>query len=278
MAHQQVRTSQPLLRHLISATAVAAVLVIDLPLPARAEPRDPIPPTPHNWGYAYGARQPGRSETAPAGERRTSGSAVSGGGKSSGPEDTPMCGVWRMGVRGCSALPIPTDPGSTPPAPTVSPAQVAAQAWQRLRLPTPQVSTAPPRGSNGLVGLTEWFWVTNWTSHSNRVQVGGVWAAVTARPTSLSIDTGTGRPSVECPGPGTAYDRARPANTQRSNCSYTYVRSSVGLPGSAFQVTATVTWSGTWVGSGGAGGTLPALARSTSFPLRVAEGQAVTGG
>lgn len=276
MAHQQVRASQPLLRRLISTTAIAAVLVIDPSTASHASRWDPIPPTPHNWGYAYGARQPGHLSTAAGGERHTAGTPVSDG-KSSGPENTPPCGLWRMGIQGCSAIPA-TDPGGTPPAPTVSPAQLAAQAWQRLRLPVPQVSTAPPRSSYGLVGLTEWFWVTNWTSRSNRVQAGGVWATVTAQPTGLTINPGTGQPSINCPGHGTAYDRTRPADAQRSNCSYTYVSSSAGLPRSAYQVTATVTWSGTWVGSGGTGGALPALARSASFPLRIVEGQAVTTG
>lgn len=277
MAHQQVRTSQPLLRCLISATAVAAVLVSDPLTASHASPRDPIPPAPHNWGYAYGARQPGQRSTATGGERDTAGTPVSAD-KSSGPENTPTCGVWRMGIQGCSAVPVPTDSGGAPPAPTVSPAQLAAQAWQQLRLPLPNVATAPPRSSNGLVGLTEWFWVTNWTSRSNQVQAGGVWATVTAQPTGLTINPGAGQPSINCPGHGTAYDRTRPADTQRSNCSYTYVRSSAGLPRSAYQVTATVTWSGTWVGSGGTGGTLPSLARSATFPMRIAEGQSVTGG
>jgi hypothetical protein len=44
-------------------------------------------------------------------------------------------------------------------------------------------------------------------------------------------------------------------------------------------VTVTTTWSVSWVGSGGAAGTLPVISRSRTFPLRVAERQAVvTGG
>jgi hypothetical protein len=79
-------------------------------------------------------------------------------------------------------------------------------------------------------------------------------------------------------GPGTAYDPKRAAAAQHSECSYTYPRSSAGLPRSAYRVQVTVTWGGSWTGSGDTGGTLPVITRTASFDLRVAEGQAVTGG
>jgi hypothetical protein len=126
--------------------------------------------------------------------------------------------------------------------------------------------------------LAEWFWVANWSSRTGRAEAGAVWAEVTARPARLTINPGAGQPPVSCAGPGAAYDRTRPAATQHSDCFHTYTRSSAGLPGSAYRVTVTVSWGGTWQGSGGTGGTLPTLSRSTSFPLPVAEGQAVTGG
>jgi hypothetical protein len=37
----------------------------------------------------------------------------------------------------------------------------------------------------------------------------------------------------------------------------------------------TVTWTASWQGSGGAGGALPALARTTTFGLPVGEAQAL---
>lgn len=73
-------------------------------------------------------------------------------------------------------------------------------------------------------------------------------------------------------------ERTLSVDAQHSDCSYIYTRSSAGLPSAAYQVTVTVTWGGTWVGSGATGGSLPALSRTTTFPLRVAEAQAVTGG
>jgi hypothetical protein len=278
MAHQQIRTPGPLLTALACLTTASTVTLTTGSLTAaRAVPRNPIPPTAHNWGYSYGAHQPG-STGSPDGGGTAESPVNSGGGSRSGPGKVPICGVWRMGIQGCSAIPAPGAPAHTPTAPAVMPAQLAATEWQQLPLPAPHVRTAPPRGSDGLVGLAEWFWVANWSARTRRAQAGGVWAEVTARPTSLTISPGSGQPPVSCTGPGSAYDSRRPADGQRSGCSYTYTRSSAGLPGGTYQVTVTVIWGGTWVGSGGTGGTLPALSRSMSFGLRVAEGQAVTGG
>lgn len=284
MAHQSIRTAFTLLRPVTVATATrlvvglaAAVVAATTAAPAFASPQDPIPPRPNNWGYVFGAQQPGQSGAGGASQGTTGSQPASGSGSTSGPGSVPICGLWRLGIAACQPIPIPGNPNPAAP-PQASPAQLAAQAWQQLPIPTPQVATAPPRGSDGLVGLSEWFWVTNWSQKTATVQAGAVWATVTAQPTNLTISPGGGLPSVSCAGPGTAYDPTRSADLQQSRCSYTYVRSSAGLPGSTYQVTVTVTWGGTWVGSGGAGGALPAVTRSTTFSLRVAEGQAVTGG
>ena len=157
----------------------------------------------------------------------------------------------------------------------MSPAALAAEQWKQLPLPVPVVRTAPPRRASGLAGLPHWFWVTNWRPRTERAEAGGAWIEVTARPQYLVIEPGNGQPPVRCPGPGTAYDPTRPASSQRTDCSYAFERSSAGLPQGAYQVRVTVVWSGTWVGSGGAGGALPPVSRSVAFPLRVAEAQSL---
>lgn len=165
-------------------------------------------------------------------------------------------------------------------APRVTPAQLAQRARESLGLPLPDVHTAPPRGSDGLVGLPEWVWVprSQWHSMSKRASAGGVWAEVTATPRRMVIEPGAGLGSVACAGPGTAYDAGRSASAQSTECSYAYSRSSAGQPDSAYTMTVTVVWAGTWEGSGGAGGTLPEISRSASFPVRVAEGQGLYSG
>jgi len=179
-----------------------------------------------------------------------------------------------------------------PPAANNIPPQVALttslaqRAVNQLQLPVPDVHVNP--SGDALVGLAEWFWTdpAQWRSLSQRTQAGPVWARVTATPMSTTWNPGNGSPPVTCSGPGTPYDRSVSASSQRSDCTFTYTRSSAEQPqvGAGandrfFTVTVTTTWSVSWVGSGGAGGTLPAMSRSRSFPLRVEERQAVvTGG
>lgn len=270
MAHQQIHSSRRLLRGL-PLTAIMATPLFALGMPTSwADPHEPIPPKTTNWGYSVGARRPGHAPNPAPDERRA---RKSNGAKHVDPEPTGLCGARPMGIGGCDPPPVPG-----PTAPAVTPADLAAQVWRNIRLPVPQVATAPPRTSSGLVGLPEWFWVTNWSAHTGRAHVGGVWASVTARPMSLRVTPGSGQRVLACAGPGIAYDTKRPAGAQRSNCVYSFERSSAGLPGAVYQVTAAVTWGGTWTGSGGAGGVLPTLTRSARFPLRIAEAQTVTGG
>ncbi len=163
-------------------------------------------------------------------------------------------------------------------APQVTPQQLLVHANGELDVPYLRPATAPPRGADGLVGLPEWFWVApaQWHSRSLTVIAGPVWATVTAVPLSLTFQPGAGLSPVSCTGPGSAYNPRKPAGQQRTNCSYTYLQPSAGLPGNAYRASLTVTWRITWTGSGGAGGVLdPALAVPVGFPIRVAQGEAL---
>ena len=100
--------------------------------------------------------------------------------------------------------------------PPVTPQELLAWARSQLALPLPTVRTAPPHGTDGLVGLPEWFWVApgQWHPMSARVQVGGVWAQVTAHPARLEVEPGTGT-SLACRGPGTPYAPRLAASAQQ---------------------------------------------------------------
>ena len=64
----------------------------------------------------------------------------------------------RVEGKGQKTRVVPIGPGN-PGAPPVTPRELLAWARSKLVLPLPAVRTAPPHGSDGLVGLPEWFWV-----------------------------------------------------------------------------------------------------------------------
>jgi hypothetical protein len=162
--------------------------------------------------------------------------------------------------------------------PQVTAQQLMIQAYGELRVPSPTPATAPPLGSDGLVGLPEWFWVpaSGWHPRSVTVSAGPVWATVTATPLGLTFQPGAGMSPVTCQGPGTAYDPSEPSASQHTDCSYTYAQPSVGLPGNVYQASMSITWRVDWVGSAGAGGVLaPALSVPVALTISVAQGEAL---
>lgn len=246
----------------------------------RAIPNDPKPDrgvVTQPYGYTAFAKDPGVSGHKSGG----------GSGSPSTATSKPSCVLLpgtttSFDVCGQNVSPNAADHAASmgPDAPpSVSPQELAQQAFSRLKLPSLTVRTAPPRGRDGLVGLREFFWAerAGWRPLTQKAEAGGVWAEVTATPAHLVVKPGTGE-SVTCDGPGTPFDFSRSPAAQDTSCTYLYQRSSAGMPGSAYQVTAEAVWTATWTGSGGAGGALPSQTRSSSFPVRVAEGQALTQG
>jgi hypothetical protein len=157
---------------------------------------------------------------------------------------------------------------------------LAQQAYAELSPPTLAVGTAPPSGQDGLVGLPEWFWTdaADYSTLSRTVSLAGLSATVTARPGSLVINPGDGQASFSCPGPGTQYNPAEPAASQQSACTFLYTQPSVGQPGNEFTVTVSVTWTATWTGTGGTGGRLAPITRTTTIELPIAQAETVISG
>jgi hypothetical protein len=163
-------------------------------------------------------------------------------------------------------------------APRVTPRQLLAEALAELQIPVLPAQTAPPRGKDGLVGLPEWFWVpgADWHTRSVTVRAGPVWATALATPTGVAFEPGGGLSLVSCAGPGAAYDAAKPASAQHTDCSYTYQQPSAGQPGDAYRAGVIVTWRVSWTGSGGVGGVLdPGMQVPAMFSLQVAQGEAL---
>jgi hypothetical protein len=224
-------------------------------------------------GYEVGAT----SGTSSAGAT-TTGAAPAGPQAAGTATAQPGCGLQLSycTAAGINAGAVPVgSPGSTAPPPD-SPAALALRAWQALYLPLPDIMTAPPRGSDGWVGIAEFFWEApdQWTTLTASAQAGNEWAQVQAAPAQLTITPGQDLTMVTCNGPGIPYQQtAGPADPRA--CSYLYQASSLHQPKDVYTITATVTWTGTWNGADGTGGILPPVIRTTTFPLRVAEAQAL---
>ena len=185
---------------------------------------------------------------------------------------------WALMDCGAGAAPQAVLVRNATGAPTVTPRELLVVAYAELDVPYLWLATAPPRGTDGLVGQPERFWVPSgeWHALSVTVTAGPVWATATAAPVSLTFQPGAGLSPVTCTGPGAAYDRSMPAAQQHTNCSYMYQQSSAGLPGNAYRASVTVTWRITWTGSGGAGGMLnPGFAVPVPLSIGVAPGVAL---
>jgi hypothetical protein len=201
------------------------------------------------------------------------------------PYPAPAGQVWMrtvctsIGLYGTAAAPgglVLVPAGSTAAAPGISPQQVLQMVLAELTVPRPAFLTAPPRFRDGLVGMPEWFWITNWHAIRRYLAVGPASATVTAVPERLTFSPGGGLPIVSCRGPGLQYNKKLPASAQHSACSYTYRQSSAQQPGAAYTASVSVTWTATWTTSDGAGGAVnPPLQVHTTFALPVAEGQAL---
>lgn len=164
--------------------------------------------------------------------------------------------------------------------PSISPVELLKIAIGELSVPTLAARTAPPMNKNGLVGLPEWFWIphSEWRPISITVTAGPVFAIATASPATLTYVPGGGLGSVSCTGPGSAFARGTPASSQHTPCSYTYDQPSAGQPGNAYQAAVVVTWTISWTGSGGAGGTITTgYTTGTAFGVRVAQAEALVG-
>lgn len=251
---------------LVTAVCALALPVADASGAAAAKP----PPAPRNgadkspFGYGAWAERPSLPPAA-ASHRPGHVAGPGGGAVSDAPDGDPNGG------------PVARAFGVVEGPAAATPAQMALFVSRSLRLPLPGIRTAPPRGDRGVVGLRHFFWAdrARWRPLTARAQAGPVWAEVTAVPSRLVIRPGDGA-TVSCNGPGKPYDFGRSPDAQDIRCTHLYERSSAGLKGSAYKATAEVVWTATWVGSGGTGGALPPTTRSETFPVQVAEGQALT--
>lgn len=154
---------------------------------------------------------------------------------------------------------------------TPTPAQLAQQAVDTMRLDGPAIGMAPPTGKTGLVGLPVWMWTTvsasTWGPSSARASVPGLTVTATARAKRIVWTMGDGH-SVTCASPGTPYS-ADKGDGPSPTCGYVYQRSSASQPGHEYTVTATTTWDVAWAGGGESG--VITVTRSSTTSVRIGE-------
>lgn len=178
----------------------------------------------------------------------------------------------------------PADAAGEPALP--APGELAQEAYAQLRLPVPTPEHSPDlRLADGrpavLVGEQTWLWTdrSRFQPQSRRLQVGPVWAQVTATPVGLSFDPGDGEPVESCAGPGTPFVAGRDRQHAASpTCGYLYEQSSAQQPGGVVSAEYGITWRVSWTGASGAtpaGGQLPEMTSRTTAVFAVAEAQAL---
>src|SRR5437016_8170138 len=108
-----------------------------------------------------------------------------------------------------------------PQAAPVNPLALAQQALGYTPMPPPRLGMSPPPGRDQLVNLTTFLWLdqSQWHPVSASASAGGVTAATTATPERVVWDMAPGQ-SVNCDGPGMAYDPSKSDADQPDPCRF----------------------------------------------------------
>jgi hypothetical protein len=156
----------------------------------------------------------------------------------------------------------------TAPDPEVLAQSLYDEVVRQVPVPEPALSPVGP----GFVNLGMWLAVAEPPPISVTATAGTAWATTSAELVSTTFDMGDGT-VVVCDGAGDPIPASEMESLEESPvCGHTYR----GVNGrEPFVVTITSSWRVSWVGSGGAGGELGALDRSSSLQYEVLEIQTV---
>jgi hypothetical protein len=162
------------------------------------------------------------------------------------------------------------------PAAGPTPVDLANAALAKIRLDGPAIHMAPtPTGVGGLVGLPVWMWTTvnahTWGPIHSSASSGALTVNITAKAAKIVWKMGDGS-TVTCTNPGTAYVAADGSAASKS-CGYRYDKPSYAQPKGKYAITATTTWTVTWIG-GGDGGIITTT-RTSNTTVRINEQQVV---
>lgn len=226
--------------------------------PAGAEIDSAEPPGGSTGTIGTGVELPG-SGGSPGSAGGSSGSGGSGDGEGGEPQQLTINGCpWEGFWVACPEPGEPTLPSAE---------QMAQMALDQVTIVVPEPQTSPS-GAPQLAGKRTWYWIDpdDWQPVTARAELPGIWAEVTATPTTATWTPGDGSPDVVCDGPGRPHPGTSGATT---DCGHPYTH--VGT----YTLTLTVTYAVTWTSSTGESGTQPALSLSTTSPITVEQRQVV---
>jgi hypothetical protein len=272
------------MRARLLTAALAGLTTLCLASPALADNR---PPGPGGGAYVDGSGSP--TATAEDGGSGTPDTASTGSGEDPDPcvwevvieDDFQMSiydvdtldtmhsntGRWLQYV--CPGVgPVAVDGAFViPEGGLVDPAALAIEALSSIGIEGPAIRTSPDAGDL-VVNVPTWLWVDQgwWQTYEATATAGRVAVTVTARPTSTSWSVGDGA-AIRC-GVGRPWQPGLPESA--TDCSHTYRRASGGL-----ELLAAVSLEVTWTSNIGAGGSLPAISRTSSIEVVVGEIQAI---
>lgn len=182
--------------------------------------------------------------------------------------------IWVQSMRICRQDGVQVSSGLewrpvSGPDPEVLADTLYDEVTEQVPLPRPDLSPVGP----GFVNLGMWLAVEEPAPISVTARAGAVWATTTASLESTTFDMGDGT-VVTCDGAGDPIPDSKLDSVDESDdCGHTYT--TLGPDGEPFTVTITSTWHVTWVGSGGTGGDLGTLDRTSSVEYEVLEIQTV---
>ncbi len=162
-------------------------------------------------------------------------------------------------------------PTGNPPAPAVSPEDLAAYAYEVMDLKKPTLEWNPHLASNGdasLVNLPTWLWTEDPAAVEERqvtAEAAGISVTVTAEPNAMTVSTPVGGTECSAKQAATAY---APGVNEASACTFTFPSASVQYAG-GFPVQATTGWEATWTSNAGPGGDLEpkTMTATTAIPV-----------
>ena len=157
--------------------------------------------------------------------------------------------------------------------------ELGIEAASELPVPYPTPHLSPSLDGEQLVGFPSWLWVdpASWQTLEATASIPGLSATAVATPVRTRWDMGDESAEVVCDGPGTPYDPAIAEGAQSTECSHIFQWASVTAAdqAGAYDATVFIDWEIDWTATNGEAGTLEAITRATTFPVRAVEHQAV---